>query len=154
MKERNKLTAMELDRLLAIYQPIMAIVTFFAGFVFATIPVVIFSAEISSLYGRLVLYLLLASLLVLTITIDLYHSAVLRAFQQTLPDATRIFRRYPEPKIADRLLAFGMLFASASISFMLLLKAEEWLIEAFVWLLLSIGRLIFGHYIVHRYLRQ
>lgn len=154
MTQRNKLTPSELDKLLATYQTITTIITFFAEFVFVTIPLIIFSTEISSLYGRLIIYLLLTSLLLFTIAIDLHHSAVLRAYQQTMPDTFRIFRRYREPRLADQLMTIAMFCASASISFMLLLKGEEWTIEALIWFLLSIGRPALGHFLVHRFLRQ
>lgn len=154
MTRRNKLTPSELDKLLAMYQSITTIITFFAGFVFVTIPLIIFSTEISFLYGRLILYLLLTSLLVFTTTIDLYHSAVLRVFQQTSPNAVRIFRKYREPRIVDQFMGIAMFFASSSISFMLLPKGQEWAIEALIWFLISIGRPVLGHFLAHRPLRQ
>ena len=151
MKERNKLTISELDTLLAMYQSLTTIFTFFAGFVFVTIPLVIFSVEISSLYGRLIIYFLLTSLLIFNIIIDLYHSATLRVYQQTSPNTFRIFRKYPEPRIADKLLEIAMFFALSSISFMLLLKGQEWTIEAIIWFLISIGRPVLGHLLIHRF---
>lgn len=154
MKKQEKLTPRELDTLLAMYQSILTIITFFTGFVFVTIPLIIFSTKISSLYGRLIIYLLLASLLILTTTIDLYYSAILRAYRQTSPNTFRIFRKHREPTIADQFMEIGMFFASASISFMLLLKGEEWTIEALLWFLISMTRPVLGHFLVHRFLRQ
>lgn len=132
MKKRDKLTLSELDTLPAMYQSLVTIFTFFAGFVFVTIPLVIFSTEILSIYGRLVLYWLLISLFIFTIIIDLYHSAALRAYQQTSPKTFRMFRKYREPRIADQLFEIAMFFALSYISFMLLLKGQEWTIEAII----------------------
>ena len=154
MKKRDKLTPSELDTLLTMYQSMVTIFTFFAGFVFVTIPLIIFSAEISPIYGRLTLYFLLTSLFIFTTIIDLYHSAVLRAYQQTSPNTFRIFRKYREPRIADQLFEIAMFFALSSISFMLLLKGQEWTIEAIIWFLVSIGRPISGHFLIFRFLRQ
>ena len=154
MEKRDKLTPSELDKLVALYQSLVTIITFFAGFVFVTIPLVIFSTEsLSSLYGRLILYWLLTSLFLFTTIIDLYHSAVLRAFQQTSPNVVQILRKY-KPRITDQLIAIAMFFASGSISFMLLLKGQEWTIEALIWFLVSIVRTVLGHLLVHRPLRQ
>lgn len=139
MSDREELTPNELDTFLALYQSFVTILTFFTGFVFVTIPLVIFSAEISAVYGRLITYLLLASLLVFTITINLYHSAALRACQQTIPKAYRIIRKSREVIVAERLMGIGIFLAFSSISFMLLLKGQEWTVEAIIWFLVSIG---------------
>ena len=139
MNENNSLTHDELDTFLALYQSLVTIITFVSGFVFVTIPLIIFSTEISSLYGRLIIYLLLAAFIVYTIVISLYHSAALRACQQTIPKAYRIIRKYREVIIAERLQGIGALLMSSSISFMLLQKGQEWIIEAIVWFLVSIG---------------
>ncbi len=145
----------ELDKLLALYQSIQTIVVFIAGFVFVTIPIVIFSIDISSLYGRLVLYWLLASLLIFTTVIDVYHSGILRMWSNTLPDAFRIFTsRMPGGGLADQMIGVAMFFALSSISFMLLLRAEEMIIEATIWFLLSVTRSVSGHFMVHHYLKR
>lgn len=154
MSERNKLTLSELSTLLEMYQSLTAIFTFFAGFVFVTIPLVVFSAEISSLYGRFVVYSLLACLLIFTLMIDLYHSAVFGVYQQTSPITFRIFRKHPEPRLAEQLFGIAIFLVSFSISFMLLLKGQEWIIEAIIWFIISTGRMIFGHLITHRFLKK
>jgi len=143
MKENNKFTASELNAMLSVYQSLITILTFFAGFVFVTIPFVIFSIEISSLYGRLVIYLLLTALLVFTTIIQLYHIATLRAVGLTYPKTDQI-RKYREIRIAEPLLGITFFIAFSSISFMLLLKGEEWTIEAIVWFLISFFATIFG----------
>ena len=153
MKERDKLTPSELNNVLSWFQSIFTIVVFFAGFVFVTIPLVIFSAEISSRYGRLGLYCLLISLLVFTIILDLYVVQVIRIWAETSPKTMRIFGRYFEGRIADQLMTIAIFFASVSISFMLLLKGQELMSEAIVWFLLSLIRIIFSHLIVHGYIK-
>jgi len=45
MTERDELTPSELSNKLALYQIVTTLITFFAGFVFVTIPLVIFSVE-------------------------------------------------------------------------------------------------------------
>jgi len=153
MKERSKLTPGELNNVLSWFQSIFTIVIFFAGFVFVTIPLVIFSAEISSLYGRLGLYCLLTSLFVFTIILDLYVVQVIRVWAETSPNTMRILRKYREAGIADQFMTIAIFFASASISFMLLLKGQELMVEAVMWFLLSVIRIIFSHLIVHGYIK-
>ena len=150
MKERDRLTPSGLDSLLAIYQSLITIIIFFAGFVFVTIPLVLFSVDISSLYGRLMLYLLLSSLIVFLAALDLHHANVLRAYKDAIPVASRITRAHVEPRLADQLIGIGILLASVSISFMLLLKGPEWTIEAAIWFLASTTRVILGHVLINR----
>lgn len=150
MKKRDKLTPSELDRLLAIHQSVITIITFFAGFVFVTIPVVLFSVDVSSIYGRFILYLLLSSLIVFLVALDLHHANVLRAYKEAIPVATRVTRAHIEPRLADQLMGIGMFLASISISFMLLLEGPEWIIEAAVWLVASAARVITGHALITR----
>ena len=151
MKGRNKWTLSELDTFLSMYQSLVTIITFFAGFVFATIPLIIFSIEISSLYGRLIIYFLLTSLFIFTVMIDLYHSVVLIATRQTSPTLKIPRRAVPRIRIADIFMGIALFFALSSISFMLLLKGQEWMIEAIIWFLVSIGRPISGHLLTHRF---
>ena len=150
MKKGNTWTLNMLEAHLLVYQTLVTIITFFAGFVFATIPVVLFAVEIQSVYGRLIIYFLLTSLLIFTIMIDLYHSATLIIAHQTSP-ALKIPRKaVPRIRIADLLMGIAMFFALSSISFMLLLKGQEWTIEAIIWFLISIARPILGHLLIHR----
>lgn len=154
MTQRDKLTPSELGSKLAFYQIITTLITFFAGFVFVTIPLVIFSVEISPLYGRLLLYWLLAALLIFTVTMDLYHLAFGIITSRTMPHVGQIIGKYPGPstliRYSDRLFGIAMFFALSSISFMLLLKGQEFMIEAFIWFLISILRPALGHYLQHR----
>jgi hypothetical protein len=154
MEKEDKLTPSELSRFVALYQSLMTIITFFAGFVFVTVPLIVFSADsLSSLYGRLILYSLLASLFLFMTIIDVYHSAVLRAYQETDPKVIQIIKKYV-PRMTDRLIATAAFLALASISFMLLLKGQEWAIEALIWFLIAVVRTILGHFLVHRYVKE
>ena len=148
MTERNKLTPSELDKVLALYQSLLTLVIFFAGFVFVTIPLVIFSAEVSHLYGRLVLYFLLTSLVIFATMIDLYHANTLQAFGQTIPNAFRILGKYKKADVADLLMAPAQFFAFASISFMLLLKGQEFAVDALIWVLVVLGRQVLSSYVI------
>lgn len=141
--------------MLTFYQIITTtLITFFAGFVFVTIPLVIFSTDTSSLYGRLMLYWLLAALLIYTVTMDLYHLAYSIIASRAMPHISQVIRKYREPRLlftySDRLFGIAMFFALSSISFMLLLKGQELIAEAIIWFLVSIVRAVVGHYIQHR----
>jgi len=50
MEKGNTWTLNMLEAFLSIYQTLVTIITFFAGFVFATIPVVLFAVEISCVW--------------------------------------------------------------------------------------------------------
>ena len=146
MKEISKVTRGELDTVLSLYQSLITIHTFLAGFVFVTIPLVIFSAEISSLYGRLLLWVLLAGFLGFTFIIDLYHTAVLRAFRQIIPDVFQAIIEMREVKMAELITRPVFFLLYCSISIMLLLKGPEWTTEAIIWFLISIGRTLSSLY--------
>lgn len=148
MTERDRLTPSELDKVLALYQSLLTLVTFFAGFVFVTIPLVIFSAEVLQLYGRIVLYFLLASLVIFATMIDLYHANILQAFGETAPNAFRVLGKYKKAGIADLLFVPAQFFAFASISFMMLLKGQELTVDALLWLLVAIGRQVISSYVI------
>lgn len=150
MEKENSWTLDMLEAFLSIYQTLVTIITFFAGFVFATIPVVLFAVEISSVYGRLIIYFLLTSLLIFTIMIDLYHSATMIIAHQTSPPLKIPRKAVPRMRLADLFMGIAMFFALSSISFMLLLKGPEWTIEAIIWFLISIARPILGHLLTHR----
>ena len=154
MTERNKLTPSELDKVLALYQSLITLVIFFAGFVFVTIPLVIFSADVSHLYGRLVLYFLLTSLVIYATIIDLYHANHLQAFGQTIPHAFPVLGKYRKAGVADMLMVPAQFFAFASISFMLLLKGPEFTVDALLWILVTTGRLVVSSYIVFGVLKK
>jgi hypothetical protein len=49
------------------------------------------------------------------------------------PKIIRIVGKYREGGISNQLMTNAIFFASVSISFMLLLKGQELMIEAFVW---------------------
>jgi len=150
MEKENTWTLNMLEAFLSIYQTLVTIITFFAGFVFATIPVILFAVEISSVYGKLIIYFLLTSLLIFTIMIDLYHSATMIITHQTRPTLKKPRRAMSRIRIADLSMGIAMFFALSSISFMLLLKGPEWTIEAIIWFLVSIARPILGHLLTHR----
>jgi uncharacterized membrane protein len=150
MENGDTWTLNMLEAFLSIYQTLVTIITFFAGFVFATIPVVLFAVELSSVYGKLIIYFLLASLLIFTIMIDLYHSATMIIAHQTRPALNKPRKAMSRIRLADLFMGIAMFFALASISFMLLLKGQEWTIEAIIWFLISIARPILGHLLTHR----
>jgi len=154
MTERNKLTPSELDKVLALYQSLITLVIFFAGFVFVTIPLIIFSADVSHQYGRLVLYCLLTSLVIYATIIDLYHANHLQAFKQTIPHAFPVLGKYRKAGLADLLMVPAQFFAFASISFMLLLKGPEFTVDAFLWILVTIGRLVVSSYVIFGVLKK
>ncbi|MDH5462327.1 MAG: hypothetical protein OEX09_08925 [Candidatus Bathyarchaeota archaeon] len=101
-------------------------------------------------YGKLIIYFLLTSLLIFTIMIDLYHSATMIIAHQTRPTLKKPRRAMSRIRLADLLMGIAMFFALSSISFMLLLKGQEWTIEAIIWFLISLGRPILGHLLTHR----
>jgi len=157
MNKQDELTQSELDTMIGVYQSLLNIVVFFAGFVFVTIPLVIFSIETSSTYGKLIIYTLLAAFLAFTLTIDQYHSTMLQTCQETIPKAYRTIREKRGTIIGERSMGIGIFLAFSSLGFMLLLKGPEWTIEAIIWLLISIGlisRYFWGLYKTHKDLRQ